>query len=164
MTLHRSGASGPRRLPGGLMNRIGSDAARSPGLVRALAVGLVLIVGVFSPSAVFANSPFDWPQFRESQTHQGNNPEVGTALTPSSVSSLTVAWTGATGGAVDSSPSITSGVVYVGSSDGKLYVLDLITGQKRWEFATGDAITGSPAIAGGRVVIGSSDGRIYCFS
>ena len=169
MTLHRSGASGPRQLPGGLRKRIGSDAARSPGLVRALAVGLVLIVGVFSPSAVFANSPFDWPQFRESQTHQGNNPEVGTALTPSSVSSLTVAWTGATGGAVDSSPSITSGVVYVGSSDGKLYAYAAGCGTLQaactpiWKGSTGGAITSSPAVASGDVFVGSADGKVYAF-
>jgi outer membrane protein assembly factor BamB len=53
--------------------------------------------------------------------------------------------------------------VYVGSSDGKLYVLDAATGQKRWEFDAGDAITASPAIAAGRVVVGSHDGRLYCF-
>jgi outer membrane protein assembly factor BamB len=53
--------------------------------------------------------------------------------------------------------------VYVGSSDGRLYVLDLATGEKRWEFDTGSALTASPAIAGGRVVIGSQDGVLYCF-
>jgi outer membrane protein assembly factor BamB len=53
--------------------------------------------------------------------------------------------------------------VYVGSSDGKLYVLDAATGQKRWEFDAGKAITASPAIAAGRIVIGAQDGRIYCF-
>ena len=64
---------------------------------------------------------------------------------------------------MDSSPAIAGGRVYVGSSDGKLYVLDAATGQKRWEFDAGDAITASPAIAAGRVVVGSQDGRIYCF-
>jgi outer membrane protein assembly factor BamB len=64
---------------------------------------------------------------------------------------------------VDSSPALAGGRVFVGSNDGKLYVLDAATGQKKWEFDAGDAITASPAIAGGRVVVGSADGRIYCF-
>jgi outer membrane protein assembly factor BamB len=55
------------------------------------------------------------------------------------------------------------GRVYVGSSDGKLYVLDAATGEKRWEFDAGAAITASPAIAAGRIVIGAQDGRLYCF-
>jgi outer membrane protein assembly factor BamB len=49
----------------------------------------------------------------------------------------------------------------VGSSDGRLYVLDLETGKKLSEFDAGSGITASPAIAGGRVVIGSQDGIIY---
>ena len=53
--------------------------------------------------------------------------------------------------------------MYVGSSDGKLYVLDAATGRKQWEFDAGDAITASPSIAAGRVVVGSTDGRLYCF-
>jgi len=64
---------------------------------------------------------------------------------------------------VDSSPAVAGGRVYVGSSDGKLYVLDAATGTRQWEFDAGDAITASPAIAGGRVVVGAQDGRLYCF-
>jgi outer membrane protein assembly factor BamB len=64
---------------------------------------------------------------------------------------------------VDSSPAVAGGRVFVGSNDGKLYVLDAATGRKTWEFDAGDAITASPAIAAGRVVVGSADGRIYCF-
>ena len=53
--------------------------------------------------------------------------------------------------------------VFVGSSDGKLYVLDAATGQKKWEYDLGDAVTASPAVANGRVVIGAQDGKLYCF-
>ena len=60
-------------------------------------------------------------------------------------------------------PAIAGNRVYVGSSDGKLYVLDGSTGEKQWEFNVGDAITASPAIAAGRLVIGAQDGRVYCF-
>ena len=73
------------------------------------------------------------------------------------------AWTFATRGRVDSSPVVTGGRVYVGSSDGHLYVLDLASGRKLWEFDAGAGITTSPAVAAGRLVIGSRDGRVYVF-
>ena len=64
---------------------------------------------------------------------------------------------------MDSSPVIASGRVYVGSSDGHFYVLDLASGKKLWDFEAGSPLSASPAIAAGRVVIGSQDGRLYCF-
>jgi outer membrane protein assembly factor BamB len=73
------------------------------------------------------------------------------------------AWTFATRARVDSSPAVSGGRVYVGSHDGRLYVLDVATGKKHWEFDAGAGLSASPAIAGGRVVIGSQDGRVYCF-
>ena len=71
------------------------------------------------------------------------------------------AWTFATRARVDSSPAIVGGRVYIGSSDGRLYVLDAQSGKKLWEFDAGSALTASPAVAAGRLVIGSQDGRIY---
>ena len=53
--------------------------------------------------------------------------------------------------------------MYAGSSDGRLYVLDLDTGEKLWEFDTAAPLVASPAIAEGRLVIGSEDGVLYCF-
>ena len=74
-----------------------------------------------------------------------------------------VMWTFATGARVDSSPAIAGGRVYVGSNDGRFYVLDLATGKKVWVFEAGSPLFASPAIAAGRVVICSEDGRLYCF-
>ncbi len=73
------------------------------------------------------------------------------------------AWTFATRARVESSPAIASGRVYVGSNDGRFYVLSLTNGAKLWEFNAGAPLSASPAIANGRVVIGSQDGRLYCF-
>ena len=72
-------------------------------------------------------------------------------------------WTFATRARVESSPVVSGGRVYVGSNDGRFYVLDLTNGNKLWEFTAGSAISASPAIASGRIVIGSQDGKIYCF-
>ena len=73
------------------------------------------------------------------------------------------AWTFATRARVESSPAIADGRVFVGSNDGRFYVLSLSTGAKLWEFNAGAPLSASPAIANGRIVIGSQDGRLYCF-
>jgi eukaryotic-like serine/threonine-protein kinase len=72
-------------------------------------------------------------------------------------------WTFATNARVESSPAIAGDRVFVGSNDGRLYVLNLTTGAKLWEFNAGAPLSASPAIANGRLVIGSQDGRLYCF-
>ncbi|HTG95031.1 MAG TPA: PQQ-binding-like beta-propeller repeat protein [Pyrinomonadaceae bacterium] len=73
------------------------------------------------------------------------------------------AWTFATRARVESSPAIADGRVFVGSNDGRFYVLNLMTGAKVWEFNAGGPLSASPAIGKGRIVIGSQDGRLYCF-
>jgi outer membrane protein assembly factor BamB len=72
-------------------------------------------------------------------------------------------WTFATRARVESSPAIAGGRVFVGSNDGRFYVLSLSNGAKLWEFNAGAPLSASPAIANGRIVIGSQDGRLYCF-
>lgn len=73
------------------------------------------------------------------------------------------AWTFATRSRVESSPAIAGGRVFVGSNDGRFYVLNLNSGAKLWEFDAGAPLSASPAIANGRIVIGSQDGRLFCF-
>lgn len=73
------------------------------------------------------------------------------------------AWTFTTRARVESSPAIAGGRVFVGSNDGRFYVLSLTNGAKVWEFNAGAPLSASPAIANGRIVIGSQDGRLYCF-
>lgn len=72
-------------------------------------------------------------------------------------------WTFTTRARVESSPAIAGGRVFVGSNDGRFYVLGLSDGAKLWEFDAGAPLSASPAIANGRIVIGSQDGRLYCF-
>jgi len=72
-------------------------------------------------------------------------------------------WTFATRARVESSPAIAGGRVFVGSNDGRFYVLNAANGAKLWEYDAGAPLSASPAIANGRIVIGSQDGRLYCF-
>ena len=53
--------------------------------------------------------------------------------------------------------------VFIGSRDGRLYELDLETGEKRWEYETGGQLNASPAVAEGKLVIASDEGVVYCF-
>jgi outer membrane protein assembly factor BamB len=72
-------------------------------------------------------------------------------------------WTFATGGRVDCSPVVAGGRVYVGSLDGKLYVLDLARGTQIQTVDLGrKGLLGSPAVSHGRLVIGNVDGMVYC--
>ena len=71
-------------------------------------------------------------------------------------------WTFATGARIDSSPAIAGGRVYIGSNDGKLYVLDVATGKSVFQFEAGGPLSASPALAAGRLVIGSQDGKLFC--
>ena len=73
------------------------------------------------------------------------------------------AWTFTTRARVESSPAIADGRVFVGSNDGRFYVLNLSSGEKLWEFDAGAPLSASPAIANGRIVIGSQDGKLFCF-
>src|ERR1051325_9089309 len=73
------------------------------------------------------------------------------------------AWTFTTRARVESSPAIAGDRVFVGSNDGRFYVLNLSNGTKLWEFNAGAPLSASPAIANGRIVIGTLDGKLFCF-
>jgi outer membrane protein assembly factor BamB len=72
-------------------------------------------------------------------------------------------WTFATKSRVESSPAVAGNRVFIGSNDGRLYVLDAATGKKLWEYEAGSALSASPAISDGKVLIASQDGRVFCF-
>jgi outer membrane protein assembly factor BamB len=56
------------------------------------------------------------------------------------------------------------GTLIIGGSDGKVYALDSITGDKKWEFTTGDKIWATPAVDGDTVYIGSFDKKLYALN
>jgi len=60
-----------------------------------------------------------------------------------------------------SSPTVANGMVYFGSGDSYVYVLDAATGALKWKGPTGDVVHASPAIAGGNLIIGSWDSFMY---
>jgi len=72
-----------------------------------------------------------------------------------------IKWTFHTSGRVISSPAVSNGMVYVGSTDGNLYAVDLESGAQKWKFETKVRVPSSPAISGGIVYFGSYDGNFY---
>jgi uncharacterized repeat protein (TIGR01451 family) len=129
-----------------------------------VAASLLVFALATAASAVAA----DWSQFEFSAEHTAFNP-LETVLGASNVSNLTLAWTGQTAGAVESSPAVVQGIVYVGSEDGKLYAFPAECGSggescsPLWTGQTGGPIEGSPAVENGVVYIGSLDGKLYAF-
>lgn len=65
-----------------------------------------------------------------------------------------VAWRFETEGPVRSTPVLSDGVVYFGSTDGHLYALDADDGSLTWTFRAGAAVASSPAIVDDLVIFG----------
>ena len=72
-----------------------------------------------------------------------------------------VKWRYETGGNIWSSPSVSGGLVFVGSKDNYIYALDQYTGELKWRYKTGDDVLSSPSVSGGLVFVGSWDNYIY---
>ena len=97
-----------------------------------------------------------------------------TTLTPASVKNLHVAWTAPTGttGQFEASPVVYGGVMYVTTSDNRLFALDAKTGQFLWRYdytqpsdlrlCCGHANRGV-AIGGDYVIMGTLDAHLMAF-
>jgi len=67
-------------------------------------------------------------------------------------------------GAIVGSPVVVDETLYVGSSDGKLYAIDAVYGEKKWEFDTGGKVWTSPVIEGGVVYVSNYDRKLFAVS
>ena len=109
-------------------------------------------------SLLIANAVSPGPEpigFRGDSSHRG----VYESRAPLTAPALK--WKFPTKGKVISSPAVTGGVVYVGSTDGRLYAVEVATGKEKWRFATEGRVVSSPAVSGGSVYVNSYDGRLY---
>jgi outer membrane protein assembly factor BamB len=70
-------------------------------------------------------------------------------------------WSYQTGDYILASPTVTKGIVYVGSEDHKLYALNRASGRVEWLYQAAGRITSSPTIVGESVYVGSDDGNVY---
>ncbi len=123
----------------------------------------VVIIFVLLTSAIVITVPFagsqttdDWPMFRHDANHSG----YSTSTAPMTNQTT---WINAIGASV-TSPVITNGVVYVGSSDGVVYALNAATGTKLWNYVTGSTVSSSLAVVNGVVYVASNDGNLYALN
>lgn len=95
-----------------------------------------------------------WPIFR-------GDPSLSGVAEASIPDELTLLWSFDTGALIISSPVIGHGLVYIGSTNGHVFALDLGNGSPEWEFFTGDDIEASPMILDTTLVIGSLSGELF---
>lgn len=93
-------------------------------------------------------------------------------ITSTNVDSLVPTWETPVDGPVSATPVIAENTIYVGSYDGRLYALDLFTGERHWMYETGSAvpepnlqiplgITGSAAVVDGIVYVGDAAAVVH---
>jgi outer membrane protein assembly factor BamB len=113
-----------------------------------------------SRPTVGVRAAVDWPQFHNTPDRTGYNANES-LLGTGNVGGLSLLWSFPTLGEVWSSPSVSGGVLYVGSDDNRLYALDAVTGAMLWSFRTGGDVRSSPAVVNGFVYVGSDDAHVY---
>jgi outer membrane protein assembly factor BamB len=109
-----------------------------------------------SPTTSVSQTP--WPMFgydvgRDRDNKNSTAPTTGHIL-----------WKAQTGGAIESSPAVNYGMVYVGSNDGNVYAFDEETGALIWTFRTGAIVYSSPAAVNNMIYVGSENGQVYCLN
>jgi outer membrane protein assembly factor BamB len=62
---------------------------------------------------------------------------------------------------VESSPIVFDDGLIAGSSDGRIYALNLDTGTEIWRLDLGEGLVASPAYGYGTLIIGGEDGTIF---
>jgi parallel beta-helix repeat protein len=116
----------------------------------------ILLLSLNYNSLLYADTSDEWSTFHHDISHTGYTASEGP-------SSNTLLWSYETGGAISSSPCVSNGLVYIGSTDGSLYCFNANNGEKIWSYPTGASISvSSPAVSGDRIYFGSRDNYVYC--
>ena len=97
----------------------------------------------------------DWHTFMYDLGFSGISPDK--SLAPP----LGLLWKFKTGGPLYASPVIANGILYIGSTDGKVYALDAKQWGIKWVFDAGDAIRYSAAVLGDRVYFSARNNKVY---
>ena len=97
----------------------------------------------------------DWHTFMYDLGFSGMSPDQN--LAPP----LELLWKFKTGGPLYASPVTANGILYIGSTDGKLYALDAKRWGIKWVFDAGDAIRYSAAVLGDRVYFSARNNKVY---
>ena len=55
-------------------------------------------------------------------------------------------------------------LAYVGTSDGRMVAIEILSGRMVWEFAVGEPVDGQPVVSGQQLFFGAADGKLYALS
>jgi outer membrane protein assembly factor BamB len=80
---------------------------------------------------------------------------------PTQETTMNAHWIFQTGAAIWGSPSLSDGILFIGSDDGNLYALDPGNGDLKWKFASAGIVRSKPAVEAGLVYFASDDGFLY---
>jgi outer membrane protein assembly factor BamB len=71
-------------------------------------------------------------------------------------------WVIPTRSRVESSPVIAGNLAIAATTAGKLYLIEVPTGEVKYENDFGGSFIASPAVVAGKIIIGNTDGTLYC--
>jgi outer membrane protein assembly factor BamB len=120
---------------------------------------------VQTPSPIDKNSGLcemcPWPEFRRGYR---NNALISDVETCNNGSTYKLLWKYQTAGAVESSPAVgLNDVVYVGSSDGRVYAFNK-GGKLRWMFNASGPVKSGPAVTGNSTIYFTDNSTFYAVS
>ncbi len=115
----------------------------------------------FTPNVVLDFNPEDYDPltgktFRNNLHRTGAFDKTGVPEGP-----VSEKWSFQTGGAVQSSPVLVEGVIYIGSMDGYVYALNAATGNEIWKYNTSSKVSASATIHNDILYIGDENGFFH---
>src|SRR3954454_5543827 len=145
----------------------------------------LLVTFCAGPLAISQAQTADWPGYLRTIDHTSCN-QLATAITPAKANNLSLEWTfidppptidGQPAPGFNSSPTVSAGVVYIGSNTGEFYAIDENNGAILWQqllgyttpstCRTGKGVTSTATVAPDpvsgtpMVYVGGGDGYLY---
>jgi polyvinyl alcohol dehydrogenase (cytochrome) len=146
------------QIQGRVIRSIASTGTKIAVLTVPALMALTALAAVSWPAPkVSEGSDFiNWPSYLDGVTHNSYSADA-TAITQSNASSLTEAWhfmpgappVASLGYALNASPTVYDGVLYIGGNNGTFYALDESTGAVIWQRAIGYVPTTTHCVARG---------------
>ena len=137
-------------------------ARRLAWLVAAALLALAILAGVVLVGALLERrQPPSPPPFSDVTSYRSDAQRTGVQPGPGPSGHPVVIWSAKADGPIQFNPVLASGVLFVGSDDGRLYALDGRSGSVRWSFDAGVAIKGSAVAQGGVVAVADANGVLH---
>jgi outer membrane protein assembly factor BamB len=116
---------------------------------------VLLLCGMLPAGQPASDLPDAWRMFRGS-------PGLWGVVAARPEAPLKLRWSFSAKDSIESSAAIADGTVFVGSMDGSLYAIDLVTGKLRWQYRTAGPVgESSPCVSDGAVYVGDLSGVFH---